>query len=652
MNKSLGNVAYIGLTVLLYLMLGLHEARADEFASQAFQQMAEENWSGALYAAEQSVEKELADFVFWRALMAGDESLSASSIRHFIETHAGWPEQHKMRWRYEVALLREGSDAHEAIQEWFTANPPISGAGKLLYARALLAGGGNTDTAHDLLRDAWVNGDFTADQERNMLRMFPSILDKKLHGERVERLLFEEKYSAAMRMLPLLPSGYQALVRAHQALSSKAKNAPSLLSKVPALLQKESSLLYARLLWRHAKKDAKGSVDLLQAAPEKNLPYPEKWWPLRQYYVRDALDRKNYALALTLLQPHGLTAGADFAEAAWLKGWILLEFKHRAAEAYDVFDTLFRSVQYAVSKSRAAYWAGRAAEAMKEADIARSWYASAAEYPTTFYGQLAYAKLYPGKSLTLYTPNHQYANAYQNFKRSDFAAILNLCMKYGQEVLAATFMRTLAEQVSTPEDIAGMAMFAGEHYGEHLGMKAAKFALQKNLLLRDLAYPVLHYGEQNPEISLAHAIIRQESEFNAGARSPSGALGYMQLMPGTGKEVARKLGLNSKFIDLRHPETNIMLGSRYLSGLIEQFDGSYVFAAAAYNAGPGRVRDWTQQYGRPGKTVEHVVNWIEKIPYAETRNYVQRVLENLQIYRAILAEKKAASLSIEQDMLR
>lgn len=649
MMRLARNIAYLAFPVLCLLSSG---AKADNDTEQAFSYAAKRDWQQALYHAGQSNESAAEDIILWLAIMDGLDTVPAATIQQLMAKHSDWPERHKMQWRYETALLRENASADADLLKWFDINPPISGAGRLLKARALIASGAKPEETKQLIREAWVQGDFTPEVEQDILSSYRPCLDKKLHEARADRLVWEGQYSAARRLFPLLSTSYQQLVETRIALETGNKKAPSLLAKVPASLRHNPGLVYSRLHWRHAKNDTKGAMDMLLVAPKQNQPYPEKWWDYRQYYVRHAVDTKQYGLALKLLKGHGLKEGTDFADAVWLKGWILLEFQKNATDAYAEFDTLYRGVSYAVSKARAAYWAGRAAEKMRDEEIAKSWFKSASEYPTTFYGQLASIKLNKSSTLSLPLSDKVDQEAYQQFKQSDIARVLILCLDYQREDIASKFIHALVDKAESAKEMLYIAQLAQEHHSDYLGVKAAKRALQHNVLLKELAYPTLDYAEPDLESPLAHAIIRQESEFNPDAKSPSGALGYMQLLPGTGKEVARKLGMDTKGLRLTHSPTNMKLGSTYLARLIHGFDGSYLLGVASYNAGPANVRSWIRQFGDPGRSADAAVNWIEKIPYAETRNYVQRVLENLQVYRVILGGGEGTALMLEQDLTR
>lgn len=651
-KKFSKNIAYLVLCVLLLLNVSMQSATADTYTESAFENAERKQWDVALMQANRSSEKGIYNLMMWMALMDGNAEIPATSIRAFIESHNDWPDLRKMQLRYEQALLNENTVPEKSMLDWFKKYPPISGAGKLLQARSMLDFGGSAERAKVLIRDAWVNGDFVPEIERDILLMHGKLFDAKLHEARADRLLWEGQYSAVKRLFPLLSSGYQHLSEARIALETRDKKAPVLFAKVPANLKNNAGLSYARLVWRDSRQDTSGAMEMLLSAPKKNLIYPEKWWNFRQQYVRDLIDKKQYAQALKLLKHHGLESGADFAEAVWLKGWIMLEFQQNPADAYREFNALFYGVNYSVSKARAAYWAGRAAEQLKQPDMVRSWYQSAAAYPTTFYGQLAYTKINKGAPLKLTNANTKKSESYSKFKSSELARALMLCMDYNRIDVAARLIHAMVDDANSPEQMRNIAFLASDRHSHFLGVKAAKRALQYNVLFEDIAYPTLDYHEVGLESPLAHAIIRQESEFNPEARSRSGALGYMQLLTGTAKEVAKKLGMSTSGLRITHPATNVKLGSTYLSKLIDGFNGSYVLAIASYNAGPGRVRGWTKEFGVPSRKMEEAVNWIEKIPYSETRNYVQRVLENLQVYRVILGGEKGATLKLEQDLIR
>jgi soluble lytic murein transglycosylase len=405
--------------------------------------------------------------------------------------------------------------------------------------------------------------------------------------------------------------------------------------------------------WRASRDMKEGVEEMLLKAPA-TVPFPELWWPYRDRRIRDAVLNGRYAHAMKLLNNHGQTSSWQLAEALWLRGWLNLEYLNQPRQAYEDFYRLFKHVNFPVSKARGAYWAGRAAEKNGNTEIANSWFTQGASYPTTFYGQLCATKKAANAPLRM--PAHINPTAAERSRfmaRAETRAVL-LLAEVNRQDMAWSIMQNLVNLANTPAEHSLAANLPLEISRTDLGVKAAKLALQKNFVVQDVGYPVQNYtSKATIERPLVHAIIRQESEFNPRVSSPADARGLMQLLPSTAQETARRNGMAYRESGLYEPLYNVQLGSLYLQQLVNQFDNSYVKAIAAYNAGPGRVRQWQGIMGIPAKSPEAVINWMERIPFAETRNYVQRVLENLQVYRHMLNKGgQTPHLQIRQDLVR
>jgi len=640
--------------ILLLILLFAAPAAADEneHARSVFLFAGRKQWDEVLLHAKAANDPVLVTLATWEYLLDPDSGAGFDDIRRFTGEHADWPEQKKLRIRGEMALPTSNVPPDEII-EWFSASAPLTGVGKVALAKALSQSGKPpADTVASLIREAWRDGDFDEAQEISLVAEYNNLLRAQDDAARLNRLLWEGKTTQAQRMFVRVNAGLQALAKARMALQADKKDAPKLVAAVPATLRGEPGLLYDRLRFRVHKDDDAGARSLLAVAPKK-LPYPDKWWKLREPYIREAIDERNIALAASLLANHGQEEGQGFAEATWLKGWVLLAFEHKPQEAYQIFYKMFTSVKYPVSKSRAAYWAAKAAAAAGDVDGAQSWYNTATAYPTTFYGQLASLKLNGTAPLHMPAPPLVSDEQRAQFEARDVVKAARLSIQYGDMELAGKLITFLVENAPS-EAATVLAGELGASAGKiHLSVHAAKKALQDNVVLLAAGYPTPKTPDGvELERALTLAITRQESEFDRYAKSPSGAMGMMQLLPGTAKETARKRGLEFDEEQLWEPEYNMTLGSHYLSRLVDNYDGSYVMAIAAYNAGPGNVRKWAQNFGTPGNTADGAVEWIEKIPFSETRNYVQRVLENMQVYRHLEAGSETPKLQLGEDLER
>jgi len=625
-------------------------SEALEHARSAFLFIKRGDWDNANEHAKASDDAVLEKLVAWQYALQGD-SASFDDITSFMTDNPDWPDQKKLRIRAELSL-KDGKTSDKDIIAWFGDDPPITGVGKIALAEALMRSkAANRDKIDSLIREAWKGGDFDEPQEKEILEKYGNVLRHEDDIGRIDRLLWEEKISVARRMLKRVPDAYQKLYKARMALIEDKKISLLAVLQVPKALKTDPGLMYDRMRYRARRGDDKGVREILLAAP-MHVPYPEKWWKQREVQIREAISEKNYAMASKLLANHGQIENGELADAIWLEGWLKCEFTQQPKEAYQLFYRMTGVVKYPVSKARAGYWAARAAEKSGDSETAAKWYAAASAYPTTFYGQLA--ALHRDKELSLQLPQPPAISAEDKdaFEKNELAQAIALCIELNEIDLAKHLAAHLVE--NAPNDgIAALVAELGMRKGmPYLSVRGAKKALQNNVVLIKAGYPLPRVGDLSVEKPLALAITRQESEFDPHAQSPSGAIGMMQLLPSTAKETAKKKYVSYSEARLYEPEYNMTLGSLYLERLVSNYDGSYIMAIAAYNGGPGNVRKWADAFGTPGNNVDNAVNWIEKIPFHETRNYVQRVMENLEIYRCLEAEDEAPKLEIGKDLVR
>lgn len=547
----------------------------------------------------------------------------------FLKTHPGWPQEKTIRARAEAAAALQNS---ASVVQFCADYPPITGRGML----ACIGSNAGDDKQRDQwLHDAWRQGDFNADEEKRILDLFNDQLKPSDHLARLDRLLYEGKTAAAKRMYPLVTPPYRQLSDARIALITGAKNAIAKLQNVPKELRGHPGLILSRIEWR-AKNDLDDGVVEMFLNYSAKPPYADRWWNLRASAVRQALREKKYDAALKILSTHGDLENENMADALFLEGWIRMEFKNDPRTGYKDFYALYKLAGTPVSKARAAYWAGRAAARNDNRDIALQWYRLAAQFSTVFYGQLAQHALNINASLEL-PPTPTISDATRDaMNRSEVVQAFTNIPESDARQMQPIFLKSMTEQASSGEEMAYIAELAKKNAGTSAAVKVAKWGLRKRITLIDAGWPMLDLPDPiGVEPALALAITRQESEFDPKARSGADARGYMQILPGTGAHVAKKLGLVCAPDDLWDGEKNITLGTAYLGQLIQGFDGSYILAIASYNAGPANVRTWIARSGWPPRDEVGAIDWVESIPYAETRNYVMRVLENLQIYRKL-----------------
>lgn len=617
---------------------------ADNHLQAAFDSAKKRDWDEAIAHAEAAKSDVLVKYFVWEYLKDPESNATFKDISSFLEQNPDWPDQGVLIKRAEAALLSE-MPSDEVLNKWYSEHPPKTYLGKKLRVK-------DTDELKEFIRESWIEDDYNKSSEAKMLSHYSDVLRASDHARRIDRLLWDNRIEDAKRILNYAPSGMRQLFNARIALMRGSSTATRDISNVPAAQRNDAGLLYERMRWRARKGDKEGVVELLLQAPEK-VPYPEKWWGYRERAAREALGTNDIKLAERLLARHGQIEGTvQYKEAQWLLGWVELEFRKKPKLAYDIFEVLFDTMETPGSKARTAYWAGRAAE---KANLdAKRWYKEAAKHSTTFYGQLALVELEGNPKFAVDSDDTEASSTRKKaFYASELVKLVQVLSRAKQSNLAGKFIYYLVENASTPHE-AVLASELGQDINRiDIGVRASKKALRGGVVALESGYPVIRVAETaGLDKSFLLALMRQESEFYADAISSSGALGLMQLLPSTAHEVARKIGARFARDMLFDSGYNIKLGSNYLSQMVSRFGGSYVLATASYNAGPGRVRQWINAFGAPGNTLHEVVNWIEVIPINETRNYVQHVMGNMQVYRYILAGKKPVTLTLSHDLTR
>jgi soluble lytic murein transglycosylase len=563
-------------------------------------------------------------------------------IADFIENNPDWPGQKALRRHAEEALIGE-SDTVAA--GWLQRYPPIGAAGRLREADIML-NSGDVAGGTEVLRAIWIGAELGPLDEKSFLARYPDAIRPEDQAKRVDRLLWDGQFAAARRMLPLLSPDYRALTEARLALAAQSSNANALVAKVPARLRSDPGLVFEQLRLRRKKDMIDAAVQILLSHPG-DAARPGAWWTERQAVARQVLARGDAELAYRLVEQHGLINGTAFSDAQFLLGYIALRYMKNPSLAFDHFSRILTRVSTPYAKARAGYWGGRAAETQGKSELAAKWYAAGADHMATFYGQLAAHELgrdAPPPPLPEPVPD---AGELARFNDNEVVRATRIFFELGDRDHAKAFLLHMADTAKTPTMFAMLATLAEANGRIDLGIAVAKRAIEAGTPLMIHGYPVTTIPDGgNAEHSLLFAITRQESAFERDAVSRAGARGLMQLMPATANSVASKMQLPFSADRLTGDGTyNILLGGAYLEMLIQDFGGSYSLAIAAYNAGPSRVRHWLRDYGDPRGGSIDMVDWIEMIPINETRNYVQRVLENLQIYRGQIGRDSAFSLA-------
>lgn len=613
------------------------------------------NWKRARVLAAQLKDPLARKIVRFFDLERQDTKATFKEIAAFIAQNPHWPSMRRLRQRAEAAM-RDDLDPALVLQ-WFDGKDPVSTEGWVQLARALVASG-DKEKAGAVIRDIWINRNFAKRPEKTFYKRYRRYLSAEDHVKRLDRLLWEGRNWPVRRMLWKVKPGLRALAEARLMLRHRFGNVDTAIAKIPKELLDDPGLIYERLRWRRRKGRYEQSLELLLPPPD-NLVRPDMWWQERAYLARMALQKGHVTDAYKLVRDHQLSEGSGFADAQWLSGWIALRFMDEPETAFKHFVTMYEYVKYPISRARGAYWTARAAAAMGKQETADMWFRMAAKYPTAYYGQLAAAGLGVGHGLFLPVQPQPDEAESREFQALDLVQAIRILDKIDDKGRLKPFILALNDYRDTTGWHMLSAKLAKDHGRPDVGISIAKKSSRQGTELIEAGYPRLtppplrtRSSKYSLEIPLVLAMIRQESAFFVGAKSHANARGLMQILPRTAKRVARSLKIAySKSRLTSDPAYNMTLGQSYLAGLIDEFNGSYVLALAGYNAGPGRARKWEKLNGNPRERTIDTIDWIEMIPFSETRNYVQRVLENLQIYRLKLADTEVAQ-SLDQDLVR
>lgn len=574
----------------------------------------------------------------WAIAASGQVAVPSSELIADRDLLRGWPAMDDIQENLEQALYRENTDP-ERVLAAFGDRMPVTPEGTVILARAAVAKN-DVPRAGRLIKALWQSKAFDAKLENEILVEFPTLLDNDDHKRRMDYLLFGEKLTQAKRFATMVKA--DSLYAAFVAVTNKAGDARSKLKAVEKAWQDDPAFLYASVKRFRQTRQYSDAAKLLETVPHDSVTLidPDAWWVEARIVSRGLMDHGDAKAAYKLATAHFAVSPDDIAEAEFHAGWYALRGLHDPGSAETHFQNILGASRKAHDQARGYYWLGRAAEAGGPGD-AKDFYKKAADYPATFYGQLAAAKLDTRIEMSRYQPTLAIEDAFS--RRPEMQAIA-LFEQVGEASRARRLTLAFARELSSPTELQALAEVTLRNHGPSLALAVGKAAMQQGHDPGLAAFP-LGAIPDTADISgagkaLAYAIARQESAFNPSAVSPANAKGLLQLMPATAKKVASRYQMayaEDKLID--DPAFNATLGSHYLGEQISKFNGSYILTFAAYNAGPNRIPQWIKRYGDPrGKPIDTVVDWIENIPFTETRDYVQRVMENYQVYKSLLNE--------------
>lgn len=591
----------------------------------------------------------------WAILRSDDNTADFSRYRNFIAANPSWPSLIMFRKRAEAMLWQERADL--ATIRAFTGNKPISGKGRFALGRALLAQGDRAG-AQVAIRDAWRTEPLTREAEEQVLSTFGDLITRADEKARMNTKLYASENETGMRAAQRLGGAEPAVAKARIAANQKAADAKALLDALPENVQNDQLVILSRIqVLRRADKIAEAAA-LMMVAPRdaEQIHDGDEWWIERRLVARKLLDIGEINTAYQIARDAAPPAKENYrVDREFTAGWIALRFLNDPALAARHFARIGQGITNPISLARAGYWRGRAAEALGQTQEARAHYESAARYSTAYYGQLARAKL--GLSEIAVAPSPLPApDKRAALTRIEVVRAAEILYAIGEHDLVIPIMADLAERTTDAGTLAALAELATHHDDARSVLLVGKAALGRGYAFDRYAFPTFglpRYSPIAPEVETAvvYAIARQESAFNPRDVSSANAVGLMQVTPEAGRYIAKKFNVSYDQKRLVHDNVyNMQIGAAELYDNISSYRGSYIMAFAGYNAGRGRVKEWVERYGDPREPNADPVDWVERIPFSETRNYVQRIIENIQVYRARFGS--GTKLLIEADIRR
>ena len=588
----------------------------------------------------------------WLVLRSDDTTAAFARYAAFIAANPSWPSIVTLRRRAEAMLWQERSDP-TTVLAFFKTDPPRTAKGKFALARALLSQGDSAG-AHQAISDAWRSDAFSGDLEAQVRDMFAGLITADDDKARMDARLYAEDDDAGMRAAHHLDTTQLAIAKARAAVINKAGNAKALLEAVPAAAQHDAGYIFSRAQWlrRGDKIDEAGRWMISAPHDPAVLRDVDQWWVERRVLARKLLDLGNVKMAYEVANGTAPPNSENFrADQQFTSGWIALTFLHEPAVALAHFAHISEGVSNPITLARAFYWQGRAAEAAGHDHDARGYYDSAARFPTAYYGQLARARL----DLTEVTLRPLPAPT-PDLHGLEAARVFEMLYAVDARDVVASMAADLADKANDPAALTTLAEIAKQHNDARATLLIGKTALGRGFPLELYAFPdfgVPDFQLIGPDVAryVVYSIARQESAFNPKIVSPANAYGLMQVTPAAARDTAKRFNVTYDQHRLANdPTYNAQFGAAELGNDLEFYRGSYILAFVAYNAGRGRARDWIAQFGDPRDPKVDPIDWIERIPISETRFYVQRVLENMQVYRARF--DNGSRLLIDADLRR
>lgn len=590
--------------------------------------------------------------VEWFILRHSETTANFSRYAAFIAANPDWPSAALLRRRAEARLWQERSDA--ATVRGFTGDQPVSARGKLALARNLL-GEGDADGAGRLVRDAWRSEELSERVEAEALELFRDLLTKEDHRARMDRRIGAKDGAGAMRAAKLVGGDAPAIVKACAAVRGKSDKAAELLGAVATEAREDLGYTLCRIQWLLAQNKIEDAARAMLAASSETMAQQDtdQWWRERRQLARKLMDQGKFLTAYQVIRPAAAPANEYYrADVHFMCGWIALRYLDEPASAREHFAHIDEGATNPIVLARANYWRGRAAEALGDTDAMQADYEAAARYPTAYYGQLARARL--GRNeIELRAPSPALA-ADGAAPADERVRAAEMLYDIGERDVVLYFAADLGEQSTDVAVLEALGELTGRRNDARAMLQVGKPALGRGLALDHYAFPTIGIPPHTQiapaiERSVIYSVARTESAFDQRDKSSANAVGLMQVTPEAGRDTAKRFKVSYDWDRMvSDPVYNTQMGAGELSALLSEYKGNHIMTFAGYNAGRGRVREWLAAFGDPRDPKVDAVDWVERIPLSETRNYVQRVMENLLVYRVRFDDGIAVAAKSEQ----
>lgn len=635
--------------ILIILNLLISESMALDCIKETFIHLDKKAWKDCEKMAKSSKDKAVIKITMsQRFLDPNYKKNSFEEVIKFIQNNPHWPQVNKLKEMAEQYLNYDTDQA--LIVNWFSENEPITALGYKFYALASRKLIKDPQKLAKIIKNGWIYGVFTQAEESNYLSNFKNILCEEDHVKKIDEYLWVADTCSAKKYMHYVSNGYKQNFIAQIAILNKSNDSEKLFQEVSEKYY-TPALLFNYLDSKKTEVPTNYSIKLFQKVKPDKI-HSSRWVRVQSYYAREFIDQKDFSSSYKIISMPITVDPEHVREAEWLSGWLALRFLHKPDMALSHFNKFMKVAAKPLSVSRGQYWLARTYEAKGDKKQANKFYHMASKYSYTFYGQLANIEINRHRPILPQKPS----STKHNNENSEIIRAIKYLIKYGKHDLALLYAKTAIEKSSKPSEILLITDIISTRGNTYHTVEVAKTACQYHTFIKDYAFPTPYTKavKNTPlELALTYSIMKQESVFNQYIISTANAKGLMQVLERQTCDIAKSIGQKCHIKKLTtDPKYNIMLGTNHFKEYLQLYNGNYLLAIAAYNAGPCRITRWINLFGDPRdfKNLQQIIDWIELIPYAETRNYTQRVLENLQVYRSIISKNN--NLKLKQDLLK